>query len=620
MADDVTGTNDLTRRNVLTGMTLGALPLGAFGLPQPMAVRDAANPPSEVDYIVVGSGPGGAPVAARLAEAGYAVVVLEAGPDQGNSTYYDVPALWPRTVSDPAIRWDYFVRHYTDAAAHGGQFVPQKDGVLYPRAATLGGCSAHHAMVTINASPGDWSYLQNLTGDASFNPETMWGYWEKVLSWQPLQQVTPLRAATDDQVARLLASFEAENGLLPQGAAVKIGPDPNSYLNTSQSAQGAYLTPQNSRNGRRIGPRERLLAAAAKNPGLTILNGALAEKVLLERAPDGSQKAVGVQYLASGHLHSADPDAGNPSEGTRAKLRRTIRARKEVILAGGCYNSPQLLMLSGIGPAEQLRSQGIEVKVPLPGVGSNFQDRNEATVVTRLDRPLSLTAGCTLTGGPEDVVCMTGWQAGGTASVYGSNGAPFYLRRRYSAGSERPEVALLGVFGEFYNFRPGWVDTALQTPSQYLTWIVVKAYSQSRKGYVRLRSADPLDTPYVNKQSFDDSSNGAYDIAAISEGIEVARRINKRAGLSGVEVAPGTSANLTDYIRKEQFGHHGSCTNPIGAASDPMAVLDSKHRVRGTSGLRVVDASAFNRIPGSFIWAPTATLAERAADQILSAG
>lgn len=275
-------------------------------------------------------------------------------------------------------------------------------------------------------------------------------------------------------------------------------------------------------------------------------------------------------------------------------------------------------MLSGIGPADHLRQMGIDVRVDLPGVGTNFQDRLEAPVVFRMDSPLTVTRGCDLTGDASDQLCMDRWESFDDLAAYGSNGAPFYIRRAYSkSGTQVPEIALLGVIGEFYGFQPGWVDMALDTPQQHLTWIVVKAYAQDRAGTVRLRSADPTATPVLNKRSLQDGRGGSYDLAAIREGIETARRINRRSLVRGKEISPGPGANLDEYTRKEQFGHHGSCTNPIGPDADRMAVLDSKHRVRGTRGLRVVDASAFNRIPGSFIWGPIATLAERAAVEIL---
>lgn len=602
----------VSRRAILAGIGGGATLTTLHGV---TSAASAAEP-DEVDYIVVGSGPGGAPVAARLAEAGYRVAVLEAGPAEGNQTFYETPTLWPRTTSDPAIRWDFYVRHYADAAKHGEQFVPEKDGVLYPRSATIGGCATHHAMVTITPAPEDWAALQQVTGDATFHPDRMWGHWESVRSWQPVEQVVPARALLDPKVDAMAISAKLDDLTIPFGGGLKLGLDPNSWLNTRSQGQGFFFTPQSSRGGTRVTPRERLLAAAAAHSNLSIVTDALVEKVILERTATGTERAVGVSYLAGRHSYQAHPDAPALTPAERTAMRRTIRARKEVILAGGCFNSPQLLMLSGIGAAAHLRSVGVTPRVEVPGVGTNFQDRHEANTVMRFDRPYDVIEPCDLTGDADDI-CMDRWRRGGKLSVYASNGAPFFIRRRYSKGPKRPEIALLGVLGEFYNFRPGWVETALDKPARHVTWITVKAYSQSTKGTVRLRSNDPTATPLVNKNSFDDGKDGSYDIGAIKEGIATARRIMRRTGIGYSEVAPGPTRDLDDYIRKEQFGHHGSCTNPIGPASDPMAVLDSKHRVRGTLGLRVVDASSFRTIPGSFIWAPVAMLAERAAVEIL---
>jgi choline dehydrogenase len=126
--------------------------------------------------------------------------------------------------------------------------------------------------------------------------------------------------------------------------------------------------------------------------------------------------------------------------------------------------------------------------------------------------------------------------------------------------------------------------------------------------------------PAVNKRSFDDNTPGTYDAAAIAEAMQAARRINSRVSYEHHEVYPGPGVtDLDRFIRQEQYGHHVSCTNPMGAANDAMAVLDGKLRVRGTSNLRVVDASAFPRIVGTFLWLPTAIMSEKASADVLAA-
>ncbi|WP_162872668.1 GMC family oxidoreductase [Austwickia chelonae] len=604
---------DTSRRTLLKGGAAALLGM----LATPALSSRVGSTPSEVDYVVVGSGAGGAPVAARLAENGYRVLLLEAGPPAGDPRYYDTPVLWPRASADPRISWDFYVRHYSERARHGSQFVPEKDGVLYPRAATLGGCTAHHALFTVYPEHQDWADIQELTGDPGWRPDIMWQYYDLVRTWQPITQPLPVRGIADAQLLAYVNAALAEDRHLPPGRR-RITTDPNSRLDVDHSAQGYYLAPLAQADGRRIGPRERLLAVAASAP-LTIATNALFERVRFEKTPGGVPRAVAVDYLQGGaddYLYAASPGYRPRTPAERATLRRTVRVKREVILSGGAINSPQMLMLSGIGPQGHLREHGITPVVDLPGVGTNLQDRVEAFVVTELEKEFTALAECTFGAGQDP--CYDSWSRWGAPALYSTSGSPAWTRRRYSRGSGRNELVVFGLPGRFEGFRTGFDTVALGKPSNWWTWLLLRAYSPNRSGTVRLVSADPTAMPFVHKRSLDDGAGGAQDIDALVEAIGVARRISARARIKGRETVPGPGADLPEFIRREQFGHHLSCTNPMGREGDPKAVLDSNLRVRGTTGLRVVDASSFPRIPGVFLWLPIAILAEKAAADILA--
>ncbi|WP_214110639.1 GMC oxidoreductase [Acrocarpospora catenulata] len=254
-------------------------------------------------------------------------------------------------------------------------------------------------------------------------------------------------------------------------------------------------------------------------------------------------------------------------------------------------------------------------------MGGNLQDRYEVPVVSQYP-PFLLLQACSFGKTPLDP-CLTAWQGAsmvGAAGLtpYSTNGVIGGIKRRYGTGA-RPEMYVFGGPLDFRGYAPGF------GPPGYVkdkfTWLVLKGYAESRTGTVRLRSADPTQPPLINFRSFDDGRGGDRDVAAMVEAVEMIRRMNDRVG-SGTEIWPGpqvrTREQLAAWVRREAWGHHASCTNPIGPDDDPMAVLDSRFRVRGTSNLRVVDASAFPRIPGLFIWAPVATLAEKASLDILA--
>ena len=381
----------------------------------------------------------------------------------------------------------------------------------------------------------------------------------------------------------------------------------------TENAIGVRYTPLTTRNHARMGTRERLIETAQKYPDrLRVELNALVTRVIF----DQQNRATGVEYLKGERLYRAH---GQP--GTTPGVLSQAQATREVILSGGAFNTPQLLMLSGIGPRAVLEPLGIPVRVELPGVGKNLQDRYEVGVVNRMSfDSWDILKGVTFSRGDPTYQEWATRREG----LYTSNGAVLAAILKSLPARPLPDLfcfALLGLFGGYF---PGY-SAAEVTKLNYLTWAILKAHTQNRAGEVVLRSADPLDTPLINFHYFDEGSDTAgEDLDSVVAGIRFVRKLTaklKAQGLIAAEEQPGealqTDEELRDFVRSTAWGHHASCTCPIGDRADG-GVLSSDFRVHGTQGLRVVDASVFPRIPGFFIVSAVYMVGEKAADVILA--
>ncbi|KAI0097368.1 choline dehydrogenase [Nemania sp. FL0031] len=680
--------------------------------PQTGPTLTAQEPPSkEYEYIVVGSGAGGSPVAANLARAGHRVLLIDAGGDYGHLRQVESPALANPASERNEVTWGFFVHHYAnetmartdrkltyltpDGDYYSGRNVPEGSTMLgnfYPRYGGLGGCTEHNALVGLLPTKNDLGYIANITKDPSWELSNMRKYYEKLENAQyPVDDysahghngyvdlnINPEGIAAQD--IKLMSSligaargFGVETASVDALAlalnqtiakAVKAGIDPyaellplnmttaitnawakvvskdaNSAAPDRDTAKMFARLPEtmDNVNFRRSSPRDYVYnTAIAKNADgsrkyhLDVALHTLVTKVTFANKTScgGKPKATGVEYLYGESLYRADPRASTTDGGKPG----SVKATKEVIVAGGAFNSPQILKLSGVGPKAELEKFGIPVVKDLPGVGTNLQDRLEVSVNGQFPTNFTRILDCTFLAIPEDP-CWDSYASttnkAAEKGAYASSGNYFgaFWVSPYSEDGEQ-DLWIGGFPGTFNGFYPGYSsNAATATFKNYWSWLILKAHTRNRAGTVQLQSANPRDVPLITFHSLYEGLSKAdadKEVGALVEGIRMAQ--NFYANTPDVDGLPvqwwppvdtNSDEELAQWITEEAWGHHASCSNPIGADDDPMAVLDGDFRVRGVDGLRVVDASVFPKIPGTFIALPIIMIAEKASAVIL---
>lgn len=617
------------------------------------------------EYVVVGSGAGGGPLAARLALAGHKTLLIEAGDDQGLNINYTVPAFNARVSEDPALAWNFYVHHYADdkrqardfktsyETPDGGEYTglsppagSKLKGTLYPRVGSLGGCTAHNALIAVYPHQSDFQSVADITGDDSWAPDNMRKYFEKLEDNNYLTvdagqghgfdgwlgvEYAPITIVTEDSKLLSIVSGAAAalGGLI--GSVIDLTTlilgDANADTLARDQSPSLYQIPISTADGKRNGAREFILSVSeAKNDDgskkypLDVRMNCHVTKVTFDRSVT-PPRATGVEFLDGQYLYKASPKSKGAT-GTPG----SAKASREVIVAGGTYNSPQLLKLSGVGPADELKQFKIPVVVDLPGVGTNLQDHYETNVQGKAPSNFTAFDGCTFDGSEADE-CLEKWnnpnavEKRGTYASPGLGAAMFF--KSSTAENNEWDTFLFGGPVNFRGYYPGYAFNATND-HDWFTWAILKSHPRNTAGTVKLQSANPLDVPKITYNYFD-TGNGDYekDITAITEAIDLARKSFAAQAVEINETLPGkdvtTDAEISDYIKDTVWGHHASSTCPIGADDDKLAVLDSKFQVRGTTGLRVVDASVFPKIPGTFTAVSTYIVAEKAADVILSA-
>ncbi|KAK3360383.1 hypothetical protein B0T25DRAFT_447483 [Lasiosphaeria hispida] len=589
--------------------------------------------------------------------AGHSVLLLEAGDDQTSDVTTHILSLG---VPLPTNRWDFYVKQSSDDAltlksnhltwkrADGSLWVGNGSaapadakllGVNYPRGATLGGSSVINAAGAVLPSRSDWNIVGRITGDRSWSNDKFRRLFKRIENNHYLPPGTAGHGfdgyldtnGNDGTVWEnqpdLVKVFKSMVSLVGGNASDVINMvkrDINTDSPARDTTQGLFGLPFHanaswSRFSSRDLVRETL--AATKPNGspkyqLTLKTHSLVTRVLFDKSKsDKTPKTTGVEYLEGPSLYSADPRYNASSTGAK----RVATARREVILSGGVFNTPQILLLSGIGPAADLARHKIPLVADVPGVGARLQDNYELPLVGVANSILAATPvpgdpACTF-GGPGDP-CIAAFQRGaGPYARAGLNSNAFLFRTNHSADGENDILLFTFPNGAFRGFWPA--EAASNIPPE--------APGTIGMSMVKLNTQNAGGT--IDFDIFGDAG-GQVDLGAMADAAAWSRRVyaGVEAPLGPVRAAEppcGSSvpaecrAGDMQWVKEQTFGHHAVGTCAIGAANDPKAVLDSKFRVRGVTGLRVVDGSAFPRPPGAFPVLATFLISEKASEDIL---
>ncbi|MDO7843181.1 GMC family oxidoreductase [Sphingomonas immobilis] len=529
------------------------------------------------DYVLVGGGTAAGILAYRLGEAGHSVCVLEAGPPDRN-IYIHIPAGFSKTLFHPTLTWQF----KTDPdPATGNRSAP------YTQGKTLGGSSSLNGMIYNRGQAADYDGWAQM-GNRGWSYDDILPYFRRT-ERRVAPDVAPDSRYRGDAGRLTVTTAQWPNKLEPAfiASAHNAGHPINAdYNGAKQEGVGRYQSAISK--GRRLSTATAFLHPAAKKFGVDIRTDALATRIVLD-----GKRATGVAYRRGG-------------------VEKTVTARREVIVCAGAINSPKLLQLSGIGPAELLQSAGVPVQHDLPGVGENFRDHYSPRIVARA-KPGIDSINLHVTGLP--LLRQIALWAMGRPSVLATSPARIHLFGKSDPGMERPDYAMMFAPA---SFKMGLVGVLDDFPG--MTCGVWQQRPQSA-GYVRIASPDVDAPPHVNPRWLTEIEDQRVVLAAL----RAARKIyatEPLASLIDQELFPGadyeSDEQLMTFAReKGATSYHLVGTCKMGPATDARAVVDPELRVHGMTGLRVVDSSIMPMIPSANTAAATMMIAEKASDMIL---